>query len=201
MDLLELDRTILRRTAFHEAGHAVMAHVLFGWPVHHVSTLPQHSEGYFGKTEVTAPAGHVWDTAFLREFVVYQMAGHAATAIAENGADSLAWDQDIEDAMISMLLAHSGLDLASILARRDPAGHTSDEIEKIESALDYPARMVLLEAARDRARRILEEPLNWRTGEKIARTLIERRELTEEEIRVLLSEMSESSSVVSSSMT
>ncbi len=191
MGLAQKSRAISDRekrvTAFHEAGHALVAHELpAADPVQRISIIPRGSSG--GHTRLLPVEDrHLWSRSQLCDAIAFAMGGMAAEELVfgeatTGSASDLAEATKIARKMVCLFGMSRRLG-PMVLGGVDDAPWAPELSESTTVAADAET-MSLLEEAKERARAILERERPCLV--QLAELLLERETLQGDELRSIL---------------
>jgi hypothetical protein len=158
----------IQRTAYHEAGHVVMAFALRR-AVRHVSIVPDDSsDGRLVKHKLTDNFHPDYESdartrRLVEREIMICLAGGVALAKFQGNRRDLGDDQDWRHAVYLADYVSSGV-----------GGYVGDDGE---------ATVAYLRWLQVRAKILLSLPWHWRAVEEIAQSLVERKELSGREAR------------------
>ena len=175
-------------TAYHEVGHALVAHVLDNVdPVHKVTIVPRGSSG--GHTRLL-PEGDrsLWTRSQLKDLLAFSLGGLAAEDLVF-GETTTGPANDLQQAteMARRMVCEFGMsrELGPVVLRPAPY-HEGAEGYSDQTASRIDAEVAaLIDEARRRALDVLAA--RRATLDEVVRTLIERETLQGDELRALLS--------------
>jgi cell division protease FtsH len=184
-----------KMTAYHEAGHAIVAHLLPGYdPVHKVTIVPRGRA--LGLTwTVPEEDRHSWSKPGLLKLIVMAMGGRAAEEVALNQVTGGA-QNDIEQAtrIARAMVMDLGMseDLGPLAWGERQESMFLPGMARVQTYSEHTARRIdqevrdIVSRAHDAAKRILS--LNIHVLHRVAQALIDRETLDREEFAKIVEE-------------
>jgi cell division protease FtsH len=184
-----------KMTAYHEAGHAIVAHLLPGYdPVHKVTIVPRGRA--LGLTwTVPEEDRHSWSKPGLIKLIVMAMGGRAAEEVALNMVTGGA-QNDIEQAtrIARAMVMDLGMseDLGPLAWGERQESAFLPGMQRVQTYSEHTARRIdqeirdIVSRAHDAAKNILS--LNIHVLHRVAQALIDRETLDREEFAKIVEE-------------